>query len=406
MGPPTSFQPVRDVEHSHRFYHPELDVLRFFAFFAVFLHHALPREASAYLNAGLSPTLTQWILAGKEAGAFGVDLFFALSAYLITEILLREHARRGTFSISAFYVRRALRIWPLYFAFLAATVFIMPTILPSERFGPEYSVSFALFVGNWACAAYGIPFSVASPLWSISIEEQFYLGWPLLLLLFGINRIKHLAVAMLAVALTTRILLAVYGVQHPAVWCNTFARLDSIALGAMLAVSLGGRAPQIKSSLRIVLCGAALASWWLIAMFLSQDGPTSVITYSGTAVASVALLVAVLQKDARLLLVRPFSWLVYLGRISYGLYVFHLLVLALIFKLSFVPLLGIELNFTRRFILSFLVTVALAAVSYRWLEQPFLRLKKHFTYDTPHGTKVNSQARDVVPAVADLARVR
>lgn len=401
-----NFRTDRNAEHSHRFYHPELDALRFFAFLGVFFHHALPREASFYINAGLTPAAAQWILAAKEAGAFGLDLFFALSAYLITELLLREHAKRGTFSISAFYIRRALRIWPLYFTFLAATVFIIPTILPSERFGSEYIISFALFVGNWVCASDGIPFSVAGPLWSISVEEQFYIGWPLLLLLFGVHRIKQLAIAMIGVALATRIFLAAYGAEHPAVWCNTFARLDSIALGAMLAFSLRGRALQIRPSLRLLLCATALASFWLAAMFLNHDGPTSVITYAISALASVMLLIAVLHDKAEFLRVQPFSWLVYLGRISYGLYVFHLLALALAAKLVVVPFLGIPLNFERRLALAFLVTVALAAVSYRVLEQPFLRLKKYFTYDRSVETDADSQGREVGSAVADLARAR
>src|SRR5829696_7632206 len=191
-------------------YHPELDVLRFVAFLAVFMHHALPRDAGLYIRHGLSPAATQWLLTAKEAGAFGLDLFFALSAYLITELLLREHETRGSFSVSAFYVRRALRIWPLYFTFLAFTVFVVPTFFPAESFGLIYIVSFSLFVGNWVCATNGIPFSVAGPLWSISVEEQFYIGWPLLLRFFGIHRIKQLAVAMLLLALLTRIVLAAY----------------------------------------------------------------------------------------------------------------------------------------------------------------------------------------------------
>lgn len=401
-----NFRSHRDVQHSHGFYHPELDALRFFAFLGVFLHHALPRDESVYINAGIPAAVTQGILAAKEAGAFGLDLFFALSAYLITELLLREHAKRGKFSVSAFYIRRALRIWPLYFTFLAATIFIIPTILPSERFTQEYIISFALFFGNWACAIYGIPLSVAGPLWSISIEEQFYLGWPLLLLLFGVHRLKHLAIVMLGVALATRILLAVYGVEHPGVWCNTFARLDSIALGAMLAYVLGGRAPQIKNALRLAFCGVALVSLWLTAMFLSQAGPTSVVTFSVSALASVALLIAVLHDDAQFLRVRPFSWLVYLGRISYGLYVFHLFALALVFKMSSIPLLGIQLNFERRLTLAFLLTVLLAAVSYTVLEQPFLRLKKYFTYDKPPEPHIDTQSRSVGPPVTDLASAR
>lgn len=362
-------------------YRPELDVLRFLAFLAVFMHHALPRDASFYIGHGLSPAQTQWILSAKAAGAFGLDLFFALSAYLITELLLREHANRGSFSVSAFYIRRALRIWPLYFTFLVLTVLVVPTIFPKENLGAIYIVSFVFFVGNWVCAAKGIPFSVAGPLWSISVEEQFYIGWPLLLRFFGVNRIRQLAVAMLILAFATRILLAVVGVKHPGVWCNTLARLDPFALGAILAFTLRGRTPQMNKLLRLGLGATAIMSWWLIARYLAQDGPTAVITYGISGIASVVLLTAILQTEARFLRVRPLSWLVYLGRISYGLYVFHLLALAIIMNLRFVPVLGIPLGFTARVLLSFLLTVTLAAISYRWLEQPFLKLKERFRPD-------------------------
>ena len=362
-------------------YHPELDVLRFFAFLGVFMHHALPRDADRYIRNGLSPAVAEWLLTAKEAGAFGLDLFFALSAYLITELLLREHANRGTFSVSAFYIRRALRIWPLYFAFLAFTVLVVPMILPAERFGLIYILSFLFFAGNWVCATNGIPFSVAGPLWSISVEEQFYIGWPLLLRFFGIHRIKQLAVTLLLLALLTRILLAVYNVKHPGVWCNTLARLDPIALGALVAFALRGRAPQINNVVRVVLSVTALASWWLIARYLGQDGTSSIATYALSGLASVVLLVAVLQSEVPLLRVAPFSWLVYLGRISYGLYVFHLFALAVMMKVHVVPLLGIPLGFELRVLLSFLVTVALATTSYTWLELPFLKLKKRFSYN-------------------------
>lgn len=377
------------------FYHPELDALRFVAFLAVFMHHALPRDAEVYLSKGFSPAATEWLLAAKEAGAFGLDLFFALSAYLITELLLREYANRGSFSVSAFYVRRALRIWPLYFTFLALTVFVIPTIIPAERFGPIYIISFSLFFGNWVCAVSGIPFSVAGPLWSISIEEQFYIGWPLLLRFFGMHRIKQLGVVMLVVAVATRILLAIVGVKHPGVWCNTIARLDPIALGALLAFVLNGRAPQIRNAVRLVMCVAALASWWVTARFLAHDGPTSVATYGLSALASVMLLAAFLRSEAPLLRVAPLSWTVYLGRISYGLYVFHLFALALFMQLA------LPLGYELRVFFSFLLTVTLASASYKLLEQPFLRLKKHFSYASPFtgildGEYANSRNRQIV----------
>jgi peptidoglycan/LPS O-acetylase OafA/YrhL len=368
------------------FYHPELDVLRFLAFLAVFIHHALPRDAALYTNSGIPHAVSQFIVAAKQAGAYGVDLFFVLSAYLITELLLREHAQRGSFSISAFYARRALRIWPLYFTFLALTVFVVPAMLPQDQFGTIYIISFALFAGNWVCATNGLPVSVASPLWSVSVEEQFYLAWPPLLRLIGIARIKHLAIAMLLVAISTRVVLAATDVTHPAVWCNTIARLDSIALGAILAVALGGRAPQLKIATRLVLAGAAVATLLLVATYLRQAGPSSVITYTATALAGVMLLLSVLQANASFLRRPVFSWLVYLGRISYGLYVFHLLALALVPQIV-IGYFGIPLNFELRVLLSFVLTVVFASASYTWLEQPFLRLKERFTRipkDTEH----------------------
>lgn len=393
-----------EIDPGKALYHPELDVLRFFAFLAVFLHHGLPRNATIYTDAGLSSTATEWVLAAKAAGAFGVDLFFVLSAFLITELLRREYVSRGKFSLSNFYIRRALRIWPLYFTFLAATIFVIPAILPDDRFGPAYAIAFALFVGNWICVASGLPFSVASPLWSISVEEQFYLGWPLLLRVFGMHRLKQIAIGMLILGISVRVLLATLGVGGAGVWCNTFARLDPIALGALLAFALRGRTPNLKSAHRVLLCVLALASWLLISKYLSKEGPTSIISYAVSALASVSFLLAFLTTSARVLYLPPFSWLVHLGRISYGLYVFHLFALGLMSKLLFIPLVQIPLNFERRFLLSFLLTVFLAAVSYRWLELPFLRLKKRFSYKASGEQGARGDLRSEVEGVRDFAR--
>ncbi|HEU0252896.1 MAG TPA: hypothetical protein VFR12_07655, partial [Pyrinomonadaceae bacterium] len=173
--------------------------------------------------------------------------------------------------------------------------------------------------------------------------------------------------------------LAVYEFQHPAVWCNTVARLDSIAAGALLAFVLNGRTLQLSSRTRLVLGGVALVSLLLVARYLDQDGPTSVITYFVTALAGVLLLLAVLTADAPFLRIHPFTYLVSLGRISYGLYVFHLLALALVTKF-FNTVRGGSISFEGRIVFSFLFTVVLAAASYRWIEQPFLRFKKRFSY--------------------------
>lgn len=368
------------VAREGRFYHPELDALRFFAFLVVFFHHALPADASLYTAVGFPSDLTRWLLVAKRAGGYGVDLFFALSSYLITELLIREYHHRGSIDIWAFYVRRALRIWPLYFAFLAITILIVPYLFPADDFNWKYALTFTLFVGNWAYVWWGVPFSVASPLWSVSVEEQFYLAWPLLIFFIGVRRIPQIAVVMLVIALTMRMILAAAQVGDPAVWCNTFARLDPIALGALLAYGLGGRAPNLNTASRIALGASGLLFWFVTSSYFSLYGVSSLITYPAVALGSIMLLIAALRPEANSFLRSPLSSLVYLGRISYGLYVFHLFALAIMSQQLFVPVIGLQLGFTSRLIIGFFITVALAAISYRWLERPFLRLKDRFTY--------------------------
>ena len=101
------------------FYKPELDALRFFAFLAVLIHHTFPWTPSSY-PASLPRFLTGVLAATARAGGYGVDLFFCLSAYLITSLLIREVNASGRLAVAAFWIRRSLRIWPLYFAFVLA----------------------------------------------------------------------------------------------------------------------------------------------------------------------------------------------------------------------------------------------------------------------------------------------
>ena len=110
---------VRSGGRAERFYRPELDVLRFFAFLGVFIFHAAPRTMDFYDRAGYPHWLSSLLIPTFGAGAYGVDLFFALSAYLITSLLLRERAATGALDLRGFYLRRILRIWPLYLAFVA-----------------------------------------------------------------------------------------------------------------------------------------------------------------------------------------------------------------------------------------------------------------------------------------------
>ncbi|MBZ5672987.1 MAG: acyltransferase [Acidobacteriia bacterium] len=341
-------------EASSRVYRPELDLLRFGAFLLVFLHHALPHSSADYRIPGQAAMLLSGI---ARAGALGVDLFFALSAYLITELLLREQRSRGAIDIRAFYIRRILRIWPLYYFALLILVPAM-SLLPEEHMPWSYSLAFALFGGNWACAAWGYPPSSFALLWSVSIEEQFYIAWPWIMRMsgrLGAGSLRLIACGMLAIATVTRIVLVIRDVHHPGIWCNTLARLDPIAGGALLACFLNGAVPRHSArsrSLWIGLGGILLVGAGSLG---GNEGWPVLITYPLAAAASVAVIVGTLGSRVRAG--------AYLGKISYGLYVFHAAAIRIVPS----PILALPL------------TMAIAAVSYRYLESPFLRLKERYT---------------------------
>jgi len=364
--------------YTDRFYRPELDALRFFAFFGVFVFHAAPRTLEFYDAARYPHWLSNILISAFGAGAYGVDLFFALSAYLITSLMLRERAATGSLDLRSFYLRRILRIWPLYLCFVAFAA-LAPLWTSTQKLPFHYVAGFSLLAGNWMYVFYGLPASFAIPLWTVSIEEQFYLTWPLAVRKVSIRGMGAIAVCLLIIANVWRIALAVSGAAPQAMEYNTFTRLDPIALGILIAL-LGNRLPQFARWQRVVLLSVGLASWIAVYGFsvLYHPDPAnqwrSVLGHPVTALASLAILLSVIGSQYPLLKNKQ---LLYLGKISYGLYVVH----------EFAHFCAIRLvhastpsEVLAQSCVGLVLTILLAAASYRWLESPFLKLKERFAY--------------------------
>jgi peptidoglycan/LPS O-acetylase OafA/YrhL len=351
-----------------RFYHPELDVLRFGAFFAVFLHHAFPDSMTSWIAAGAPRPLAALAAGAVRAGALGVDLFFALSAYLITELLLRERDSRGSVSVKAFYARRILRIWPLYFFVLLLVQPALQWWRPQERFAPSDWTAFLLFAGNWACAAHGFGERSFSLLWSVSIEEQFYLSWPWALR-NGRAGVIRIAASLLVIATVARMLLLWFGVANPGIWCDTFARLDPIAAGAWFACLRHRNPITFSPATRLALISAGAATIAATGAFLNNANWTVLPGYPIVAAATIAILAGTLGPIPRSL-----HALTFLGKISFGTYVLHRAILTLV-GVPFAPSTVLPARATAAFV----ATLLLASISYRYLESPFLRLKERFT---------------------------
>jgi len=365
---------------AERFYLPELDVLRFFAFFAVFVYHVPPGSLFFYLQHGA--------LGGfGAAGSFGVDLFFTLSAYLITRLLLRERETTGRINLRAFYTRRILRIWPLYFFYLVFAFSLSRLVPPFTQLGfpaePVCLLSLGCFLFNFSPC---VTSTLVSHLWSISLEEQFYLAWSLAIRNIPRRRMLLVPVVMLAVATAARLPRSFLGFGAP-IWNNSFSRLDPIAAGILVAVL-----PEMnpRPAVRALLVLTGIAGWWMAAYWcglpLQRSEAGVLIGYPMVALGSGAFLLATLGAGRRSAQTRLRQGLIYLGKISYGLYVYDVVAIlgaqALVRWLSpwlFAHGWPLWAAWSVYLSVAFGCNVILAAASYRWLEAPFLRLKARFT---------------------------
>lgn len=367
------------VENSRRFYRPELDGLRFYAFLGVFICHTLPLETAFYRNLHL-PIPWFWT-AVVRSGAAGVDLFFVLSAFLITSLLLKERQETGEVSLRLFYIRRILRIWPLYFLVVGLGVLI--AAVPDRghfwyydpRLPWEYVAGYLLFSANWIYIFLGLTHSICAPLWTVSIEEQFYIVWPALARVLKRRGLFIAGVVVLIVATVSQVERVLAKSSAGYVYYGSAPRCTSLVLGIFMAL-LVDRLPRITAGTRFLLIFAGLAGW-IVASTNDSDfnGPASLRMVLDRAIISLAagaILYGCLYSRSKLV---TGNWVVQLGKISYGLYMLHSLGLLLALSV-FHPVRGRQLLATKA--ISFVVTLVLAFASYRWIESPFLRLKNRF----------------------------
>src|SRR5579872_7312378 len=244
-----------------KFYHPELDSLRWWGFLAIFTAHITPATIVLYRSMGLSDHTTGIVLAAKQAAGFSLDMFFVLSAYLITTLLLREVQLTKRLDVRSFYLRRALRIWPLYFTFVSL-ICIASLFIASMRTQWYCLAAFYVLLGNFVLALGVFKPLPLVPLWSISVEEQFYLICPLLVRRLGARGLIVLAILLIVESAVARLILASLHVEYSLFWCSTFTRLDPFAGGIILAVTLRGRSPRFSALTRLAIFLGGITAWF------------------------------------------------------------------------------------------------------------------------------------------------
>jgi len=349
-----------------RFYLPELDGLRFVAAMLVLIHH-LPSNVTEAV-----PGLTRL----RAMGWVGVDLFLSLSAYLLVKLLLLEYESQASISLPRFFMRRILRIWPLYFFFVTiCSVYHIYENPDTIRLVLGWFISHLSFSNNILTAVQGYsPVAFTDHLWTISLEEQFYLVLPFALL-FLKKRSVNLKICL---TVLTAIRLSCYLIQvkHPFVWTLPL-RADSLLFGAMIAVTESSRKqlPQITSWFLLGICVYVML-FMLPTISITSLDIFSVYGYSLVGLACSGALIASLELSflRYTLRWRPF---VYFGRISYGLYVYHVFCIEMtksLFNNVTHPMQPYGMLFSAIFL-----TITTASISYYAIERPFLLLKKRYT---------------------------
>ena len=352
-------------------YFPQLDSVRGLSVLAVFFLHAIHLDQGT----GFFSKMVYYFHANLF---LGLDVFFILSSFLLTWLGINEYKARGNFSFINYFTRRVLRIWPLYillmiFSFIivpyAADYFNVPVTLP-----PAYYYLF--FISNFYLEGhvYFLRF-----LWTLSVEEQFYLFWGLCMLVLQ----KRMLLCVLLTA--TSIVYTVYAVQSGAdVYYNTLIYLFDFAVGILAAmlmqkghyiVEVFKKMTTVKSLLFLLL----LPVLFIIMFCITNFAPNVFGQWSDVIMRYVFIvytgffIIDQMVNEKAFLKLKSQPFLIYTGKISYGLYCFHGIVLT--FGMIVLQKLEINMPSILRVLLFLAVNYLVASISYQFVEKPFLKLK-------------------------------
>lgn len=327
-----------------------------------------------------------------DLGGFGVSMFFALSGFLITYLLLIEKKNFSGVNVKDFYIRRVLRIWPLYFFYLALAV--LTTYIYQRELLPG-SLAYYLLLGANIPYIFGTYLPLLIHYWSLGVEEQFYLFWP-----WVIKKTKNIlrfliifTVVFVVIKLGLRYLYAISEYKWPyQAWHIT--RFDCMTIGATGAYFFYHKN---KLFFRLVYSiPAQLVAWGVIVLLLfNKFHIISVLDSEFVAALTVVLIVNVSSNKKTLInLDKPvFN---FLGKISYGIYVYHMLVI--FYTVHWLGFFIRQLDPIPRYIFVFafipLVTFLVAYLSYEFFEKRFLRIKSRYARVKSSDTRIADEGRE------------
>jgi peptidoglycan/LPS O-acetylase OafA/YrhL len=351
---------------------PALDGVRGLAILAVLIAHTVPEPQGADM-------LPRCARAVIHSGVFGVDLFFVLSGFLITGILLDSKGRKAYFT--NFYARRFLRLFPVYYGYLLLLATLAPMLHRLVHTSmPDYRGSWWWYLGyfaNWKRGSATDPY--LGQFWSLAVEEQFYLLWPSAVYLLSRRNLARLCVALCALSVAVRC--TVSGLDTYRV---TIARMDSLALGALVALAVRDqRWMRLLDRFWRTALAAAAAAFVVVTYLEPSDVWTPLNAFAAAVLFAILVFRASQVRTGTLHRVLTSRALMRYGVYSYCIYVIHPLIAdhadwLLSWAARRLAIVHPEIQQALVFVAANLAIYLIAALSWRYYESPFMRLKRRF----------------------------
>ncbi|WP_426671929.1 acyltransferase family protein [Mucilaginibacter sp. McL0603] len=341
-------------------YYKELDGLRGFAALIVVFFHFMP-DASTNVSP-LIHALHKLAVFGQT----GVTLFFVLSGFLITRILLK--AKKSKHYFRNFYVKRILRIFPLYYFALLIMYFVTPLFITNSPYSFKNSWMYWAYLQNIS-ETFNLKARGPLHFWSLAVEEHFYLFWPIIVYYTTTSKLLRVIGGIIGVAFVCRYLLLHFGYGT---FYFTFSVMDALAIGGFLAW-YEARKPVIKLNFNLIIIVSLLLMipTWLVTGGKGYDW-VQIIKLPIISIFYMAIIGKLITAKSFLNSIFGSRSLSYIGKISYGLYVFH--PLCFIFYYYYFPGNNIWINA----ICCFSISIIIATISFYGFEIHFLKLKRYF----------------------------
>lgn len=348
-------------------YFRKLDTLRFIAFFLVFWQHAF---SQSFNNISSNEFIQSLINKLTITGGIGVHVFFVLSGFLITFLMIMEENNNGSISLGKFYLRRILRIWPVYYLIIILGIFILPTLFSTFEFNGSLWKNL-LFMNNFDMLDQAPNVGIA---WSVAIEEQFYLIWPILFILFKNKKNLFTVCLVLIIASIT------FKINNPSdSYFHTIGNILYLMIGCIGAIGYSKykfKIESFKSSQPKALTPLILIS----IIFIILPGLNYFFNIASMVILPVFYLLIILNlvinnKTKRSGLMS--KW----GKYTYGMYFYHPMIIIFVKILFDVTNFDYQVNPFYNFLMacvSLIVTIIISTMSYNYFEKHILKLKSKF----------------------------